>query len=480
MRGGCSRAARCGTRFLHSAALWWPGSPSRVFPRSYLPRPLSSTVLLPTIKPIGPDAAARVRRVLPGVFIAIAAYYALMAVLAFTRPHWGVLIVLMVVAGASPLYLLFRLNRRTLGLTKTELPALPFPLAFYHTLATYAGFAIFLSFLFVPIMIYGPHPLLIMLLAGPLALALVHHGNKARELGELCCPGCNYPAAGLTFPTRCPECARPLEALDTACTMPKAHRPAFTWAGRLLGVGAIVLTLIMLARPGPILGALPRPVLLALAATSEDAFGRLNTAALTPDERDALIGRVLDARPRARALSQMNQLGWVGTQLVAGSLSAGQADRFASEGYRLGIMHRGDPAVGDEIEISLTGGPPPHGVGTVLFNYYFAGFEINNQAAPARADSAWMASFLGSAWDERNRLHADPKMGGPTVVPMLLHRPTVPGPLHIRARIIAVTTPVFGGLLSKITWHDDGSYTITPEPLTTHELTAETTITINP
>jgi hypothetical protein len=56
--------------------------------------------------------------------------------------------------------------------------------------------------------------------------------------------------------------------------------------------------------------------------------------------------------------------------------------------------------------------------------------------------------------------------------------PTSPGPTTIRLETIVITT--LGNFQSTITWHPDNTYTITPPPLTTHEMTTETTLQVTP
>lgn len=409
-----------------------------------------------------------------------AALYLFVSVLYFLPPFpWQVTVPALLAVYASQIIALRRFYARNLELLPGQRPVLPYPLSLQHMLGIQTTFLalfplIYMSFefrsnalaalLFLPLMSIG--------------FSLIAVGTGAREPSDPCCPRCAYPTDSLAFPAMCPECAHPLPTAAAATTTPVIRRPRLIWLGITMLLVCVGTGYITIVHRGALMNALPRPALLALALQSDDAFESLMLTTLTPTERDDLIDRILDARPTGERHQLHHQLGWLAEQLESGLLTTAQADRFATEGYSLELVTRTSPVAPESVEVYLTGVTPLHDYGT-RFKYFFGGFRADHQPPVLRANRVWDTDKFDFDWLQIG--HAADRYTGVDSydVPFATLR-LGRGAHTIRARVIAVTISRFSVVAHTITWHDDGSYTITPPPLTAHELTAETTITIAP
>lgn len=428
--------------------------------------------------PISSQAHARVRRgckrsltVNAGVYLCVWVLYFLGPV-----PWWAVVppAALLLVAEWT---WLARLTWRDLKLPRPQQIVLPYPLSFQYLLAIQS-----IGVCYILVTAAGGRGgfLLVFLLVFPPAIAgltMLAVGLTARDITAPCCPGCAYPVDPLIFPFVCPECARTLPDATAATTTPLVRRPVLAWCG-----GA-VLTLALLAlgsvffRGGVLIMTLPRPALLFLAPENDDVFRALNTNALATTQRHDLADRILDARLHADPWDMEAQTNWLAAELLAGALTPEQADRFASGGLTLTILAEGAHAVAQPLEVSLAGDSLKLPDTGVAFRYFFGGFETDGAPPVLRTGRAWKTGWLRLRPESDARsLDRPPER---MVVPVARIVPTAPGPLTVRATIIAVTVPM-NSAAPTITRHDDGSYTITPEPLTRHEFDAEVTLTIAP
>lgn len=286
-----------------------------------------------------------------------------------------------------------------------------------------------------------------------------------REVRPPCCPKCQYPVAALDFPLTCPECAHAMPWPDSATTTPRVPHRGLIGTGLAAMVLGLMLIIAVFARPTVFYSAMPHVILLRSAAADPDAFAALNPAVLTQPEREALARRVLDERLRGAdfPFDLLPQLNWLGAEIAAGRLDATFAERYAFEGFELSILQNPKLTHDQPDGICIGGSPPFTTADALRVGFFFAGFEIDDAPPIGR--------------DTYERLVPPPPFTSrtnPTPVPFLplvIDRPT-----HIRARIIVFVTPQTQSPPPAITWHADGSYTITPTPLTTRELTAETTL----
>lgn len=286
------------------------------------------------------------------------------------------------------------------------------------------------------------------------------------------CQHCRYPIAGRTLPGICPECGVDIDGMENIVTHEKIRKPGIMMAG----IACITLTLVFGLRFMPHQNnatmRLTHNQRLTLAPTDAAAFGSLFPH-LTTEDQSILIDGILAARFDGNANGMHHQIGWLEDRHLDGTMTPKQSDRFASEGYQLAISTRGDLRVGQPIRITLTGSPPHH-PRRVRFLYFSRGFLINDEPLLIDPHTPYVADHLITAASLLHNLTIDRIL----VFPDARFTPQTSGDSHITTRIVAITTPP--GVHPTITWHDDGTYTITPEPLTTHELNAETTITIAP
>lgn len=296
------------------------------------------------------------------------------------------------------------------------------------------------------------------------SLTLMTASNFSFVIAPPSCTRCRYELEGLTFPLCCPECGTHIATLQEAATFHKISKPWLRVAAIGCFIAPLTVGLTFSARPGLFTTRLPRPARIALAVNDPDAFLSVVTT-LTPAERDRLINRILDARATAEPWANYEQHRWLLSELALGRLTPEQADRFVSEPLQPRILADGTAAVGQRVRLRLVGETPPLVHGPANFYCFFRGFEIDGITTAIEPNGPFSTFTL------RPEVNANKTYPETSTI----FTPERPGPLTVRARIIAITTT---SPSPTITWHPDGTYTITPPPLTTHEHTAETTITI--
>lgn len=427
--------------------------------------------------PVTPDLHDAVRKASNRLFACAALGYAAAWTILLARAPMFVSIPTGVLIIAATFAVFVRGQRRT-GMAAGKRPALPFPLSFRAALASMVP--MFNAFMLIHVVCYASSPglgglslaWLVVAPPGALSIALIIVGFFTREPADLSCPKCAYPVPTPRFPQTCPECAHSMPTPHAATTLPHIRRPGLGSAGLVLGTCAIVLFLLLVFTPAVLLANLPRPARLAVAAEDADLFQRIDLTTLTPSESAALTDRILSARDIHSRYRLQPQLAWVGARFVAGQLTPEQAERFAREGWSLSLTTESAPRVGAPVLLSLEGRPPAHDPAVTLFVYFVQAFDIDGRPQLDNPQPWYHAHYLDWSWAIRRS--ADPI----TAQPVAAITPNAPGPLRVSARVVAAV--VVPGTNPAITWHDDGTYTITPTPLTTHELTAETTLEVAP
>lgn len=438
---------------------------------------------MPIYQPIPPELHPQIRRATARLFTVAGACYALAWAATILRlSPWIIIpIAAPVLIGVLIAFSLFR--KRCLAMSRHQHAALPFPLNLRFSVAgALVGVSVFVLW---HASMYSISPSLSgmatgMLLAAPLwavGFGMTTVGFFAREPAPPSCPKCAYPVADLAFPLMCPECAQPLPTPAAATTTPRVRRPGLGWCGVACLGSAIAVFGLTAFRPAAIVTNLPRPVRMAIAGSDPNAFKSINTAALSEAERKTLIDRVLDARTNTPSYRLQSQLAWLGTELLAGSLSPDQARRLTRDGWSLSITADSTPRAGRRTIISLAGTAPEQDPSTLSSYYFTRGFAIGPDQAdqPLLIDTPqpyYLADYLGWPWDIRKRR---PEI---TAQPTASITPDAPGRITVRARVVAAVFPA--GTPAAITWNADGTYAITPPPLDTHELTAETTLEVTP
>ncbi len=417
--------------------------------------------------PLTPAQAARLRTLNIRVLATSAALY--LAVIALTFTPWPIWIILpLTIAAYTPSAFQFTRFRKTLGLTRTQALIPEYPRNLLHTGAIMSYSMI--AGLCAMVLWIGEASTFMLFLMPCIgaALTMLNASNFSFVWLPPSCPACHYPLEGLTYPLPCPECGRKVQSRSQAITSRKLSKRGLRVAGIVCFAIPLLSSTVFSANPGLITTRLPRPARLALAPTDKAAFNSI-VATLTPEERDRLITRILDTLTHDNKWLMYDQLVWLSAEHALGNLSPEQADRFASESLRFEIQTDPIHRVGLPMRITITGQTPP-----AIYNpsshfiYFTRGFEIKgvmHAIDSARHFSQLTLQASGTS-RESDRL-----------IPIITYTPDQPGPLTIRTRIIAITTT---SPSPTITWHTDGTYTITPPPLTTHEMTAETTLQVTP
>lgn len=364
--------------------------------------------------------------------------------------------------------------RKRFALSREHQLVLPYPHNLEHTLAQSLLAA--LPIVLIQLLGYRNPASVAFLLAMPafcLGASLFVFALTAREPAPPSCPTCAYDLEGFTFPAMCPECAHPLPNINATTTTPRVRRPRFVWGGLTLSVAALSLMFALILKPAFLFTNLPRTARLALAPTTREVFRTINPATLSPAERDALIDAILAARATHQRYEIRDQLDWLGSQFVSGSLTPAQADALAADTYELAITTDAPPRVGQPLRISLTGRPPLH-ASEPGYAYFVRSFTVNDEPLLLHDHTVYNADDLEEDWPNRDHTAQRTPPDQPTVT----CTPTSPAPLRIRAEIVLITHPR-AARTHAIAWLDNG-FTVTPAPLTTHERTVEAAPEVRP
>lgn len=419
------------------------------------------------------------RRSISVSLILAACTYAISWILLLTTSPTSVRVAALILA-APVMVIHSERTRRTLDLLIFQHPVLPHPLNRSYALArvasAFALFGVLQTIVQDPGRTTGPATA--MIIAVPLLIAgtaLIRFGSFLREVTPPSCPNCFYPVADLPFPLTCPECARHMPSPADAVTTPLIKRPALTRTGIALFALGIIVWFAILIRPGGMLAAMPLPARLALAPTDSKAFATINTAALSTEERGRLITRILDAGAHGSTFRMYRQLAWLADELIAGNLTEQQARRVTRDAWSVAITTDRPLLANQNANITLDGRAPAHNPQKLTYLYATQGFEIEPDQSFARLDN-FRAAFPAQQLAEPIRFGSDSSH----IIhkPYLRIRPTQPGPVPVRATLIAFVLPA--NTPHTIVWNPDGSCTITPTPLDSHEIILETTLTVTP
>ena len=363
-------------------------------------------------------------------------------------------------------------RRLKIGLRWRQAPALPYPLSLRYELAHGAFFmGAFVLFHQTLYSVTLPHlaavPYMSLLMPGlVIGLTLLHAGYFLREPAPLSCPACSYSLEGLSLPTDCPECKQPIPTPDAAVGIVRNRRPTLGNIGAAITAVSFFLLISAFYRPGPVLNWIPTANRIAMAPTDPKAFRSLINGNLDSADASALTDAILDAAEEDRS-NLGAQLDWVDTRLATGTLTDEQTIRYLFGGTEFSIAAEGRPTVGRPITLRLNTAAPFRARSTrVRSAYFFSGFEITPPVPVEQPPT-------GDA-----RLGIDDPLG-PSARPAAEITPDAPGRMTIQTRVVLAAIP-YTQQAPAITWHDDGTYTITPQPLTTDERTIETTVDVAP
>ncbi|MFK7885142.1 MAG: hypothetical protein AB8F26_13275 [Phycisphaerales bacterium] len=272
----------------------------------------------------------------------------------------------------------------------------------------------------------------------------------------------------------CPECAAFAASIDALTRAPIIRRPNYIWAGLAMMAFGIAVGSVTISKPAALLSNLPRPARLAIAASNSSVFERIDTAKLSPTERDKLIDAIIDARDGGDDPYQHDQLNWISTELLAGRLTPNQIERFTRGNLNPSFITRPSKSPFGEpmLEVSCRTDTPGLGIGVAKIAYFSDGIRVDN--LNPEPPSAQMFNINGIRRSFKRRGEVASKY------PSLAQRDFVPSitlPKHaaedrtIECRLIFVVFDPTTKPYPAITWHSDGTYSIAPVPLAAHEFT---------
>lgn len=370
-----------------------------------------------------------------------------------------------------------RQSLTALGCDSSAKPVIPYPLSLWHRCSEIAQITPVVGAPFlmgepllrtIGILFYVP--------AVGLGAALYTHGMSGREPTDPSCGKCRYPIDPGTLPTVCPECAAKLTSRSHLTTVPVVRRPSWTIAGGLLFVLGMSVMHITIFGAGRFAATLPRPAQLALAASDGDVFEQLDTTALSPAERDRLVQGIIDAAANERTYRIHPQLEWIAGEIAAGNVPPEQAESLVFAQATLAIIDREitvAQSTAREVSIRLDL-PRLTRLHPEYFIQTFPGEPLPQAIDPATPYAeTWR---LGMSFADRDLYEQRSDTPANFRVPTFILPPNQPA--AIKARIVVyvrgTNTPA---MTSTITWHDNGTYTITPPPVTHKLFEAERNIT---
>lgn len=312
------------------------------------------------------------------------------------------------------------------------------------------------------------------------SVAITLLGLHARTRTAPSCPDCRYPAAGLTPPFTCPECACHIATPAMLSTEQRRRRPAIILTGVTLFVTACVAAKASFSVPNlttRLFAPLPDAVLIRAAAESGDIFQALDLPSLTPAQRDDLITRTLDARTAETTGADVDlylQLVWLNTEWAAGRLSPEQSDRYLFEGFDLRIDAAPRPRLNRDTKVTLDLASPRPAIGAAPTTVLVLEFRVGDtdHADPTTPHAPGAVGRGAQFSPSTNSVtSSDP--------PTATIHPTTTDPVPVHARVLLVVTPP-SKTPPTVTLNPDGSPSVSPEPIATRELTADALLTVAP
>ena len=425
---------------------------------------------------ISPDQAALIRAASNRLLAAGAIIYLLcLLLIPFPKPFWAISII--TGGSAAAFGVLITTNRRwirRMGWMDGRAIALPFPLSHRYQIAN----TFFAFMCTAPLMAFRPLASLSLFLALPFlasGLSFAIAALRVKERVSPACPRCGYDAASLRFPNRCPECGHPFRSISDATVLAHVRRPTLLWIGTALVLAGIIISSFAPLHRQHTVALLPLSWRLAAAPRDRDAFATIDPVSITQAHRSSLVDRIIDQRSVTKDYLLNEQINWVATEMANARISQHQADRFAMEHVRADLLTRAWPRMGQQTGLTFQVTGPSLGFGGITRWYFVRSLTMDQTTLldqdPTPRVPAQVLARLPARPAEPGPLIADPQ-------PIFAPAPTTPGTQTARIEVIMITIPAHA--TPTITWHPDGTYTITPTPLTTHELTAETTLQVTP
>lgn len=269
-------------------------------------------------------------------------------------------------------------------------------------------------------------------------VGLIVAGRFVRQPGPISCIDCSYPLVGLMIPCQCPECGRYILGPGHTTDRPRVKSPWFLWGGLAMMVFGLTMTTLRFTNPGLLYAPVPRAVLLRMAPTDRDAFGRLDTTKLTGEEEQKLIDAMLRQGTNEDYRSSYAQHQWLAQQILAGNLTVAQLDQLFAKTTEIRILAPDRARVDQPVGLRLIADYARSPDFTTTPAYYFQGFAIDDGPPTGGSDQPLFRLYITS--DE---------FLAKSDVPKASWTPDLPGTHVITARIVLALFPA-GGTAARI------------------------------
>jgi len=303
--------------------------------------------------------------------------------------------------------------------------------------------------------------------------------RQAREPGAISCVHCGYPVTGLTLPCACPECGRGLVDGQSTTDRVRVRSPKLWWGGCVAVLLGVSMVFTSFGQYGLFFWAMPRGVVLKLAASDGGAFNRVMSGTMTEEEELALIEGMVEHRTQGGMVVAYEPGAWLGGQVLAGRLSKAQLDRLYAPITQVKIDAPDSGRVGEGISLRLTAELailPGVGVGPV---YFFEGFGIHDAAESG--DFASLELYGGK--QQAQYLSFLMPQGNPTRdgVPVYRWTPMVSGTYTVRGRVVFALFAGAGPMMNqRIDWAKEGEAMFGVVPIWWREVELEHTVIVEP
>ncbi len=334
---------------------------------------------------------------------------------------------------------------------------------------------------------------IMLLMASPMILIGTF---KAREPGQISCVRCEYPLVGLTLPCECPECGHGLAGPRSTTDRVRVR----CWWLRWVGVIALVLSAGLLYTSywdsSVLFRAMPRGVVLKMAASDGGAFNRVMSGTMTEVEMTEveelmLIEGMVEHRAGGGMVVAYEPGAWLGEQVLAGRLSDAQLDRLYAKFIDVEIDAPGNGRAGEVLELELRAEyalAPGANANPV---YYFEGFGIERGVGQTNGETNGQTNveieggldelYSGDDLARPRYTLTDGSYSSTYASPVHRWTPTASGEYTIRARVVFAIFAGAGPMMNqRIDWDQEGEAMFGVVPIWWREVELEHTVIVVP
>ena len=317
---------------------------------------------------------------------------------------------------------------------------------------------------------------IMLLMASPMILIGTF---KAREPGQISCVRCEYPLVGLTLPCECPECGHGLAGPRSTTDRVRVR----CWWLRWVGVIALVLSAGLLYTSywdsSVLFRAMPRGVVLKMAASDGGAFNRVMSGTMTEEEELALIEGMVEHRAGGGMVVAYEPGAWLGGQLLAGRLSDAQLDRLYAEFIEVEIDAPGNGRVGEVLELGLRAEYALVPGANAKPVYYFEGFGVERGVGQPNGGLDDLQS--GDDLARPRYTLTDRSYSSTYASPVHRWTPTASGTYTIRGRVVFALFAGGGAMMNQqIDWAQEGEAMFGVVPIWWREVELEHAVIVGP